>query len=125
MLALLGAFIAGVLTTLAPCVLPMLPVIVGGSLNGSGSDRKRAYVITASLGVSVAVFTLALKATTALIDIPATTWAYLSGTLLILLGVVSLFPGLWSGCPRACRCRHARPPDWPMPVSAAVSPGRS
>ena len=95
MLALLGAFIAGVLTTLAPCVLPMLPVIVGGSLNGSGSDRKRAYVITASLGVSVAVFTLALKATTALIDIPATTWAYLSGTLLILLGVVSLFPGLW------------------------------
>ena len=37
-------------------------------------------MITASLGVSVAVFTLALKATTALIDIPATTWAYLSGT---------------------------------------------
>ena len=40
MLALLGAFIAGVLTTLAPCVLPMLPVIVGGSLNSSGSDAN-------------------------------------------------------------------------------------
>ena len=95
MLALLGAFVAGVLTTLAPCVLPMLPVIVGGSLAGDGSDRKRAYVITASLGVSVAVFTLALKATTALIDIPPDVWAYLSGTLLILLGLVSLFPGIW------------------------------
>lgn len=95
MLALLGAFIAGVLTTLAPCVLPMLPVIVGGSLAGQGSDRRRAYVITASLGVSVAVFTLGLKATTALIDIPPDVWSYLSGTLLILLGVVSLFPGIW------------------------------
>ncbi len=95
MLALLGAFVAGVLTTLAPCVLPMLPVIVGGSLAGEGSDRKRAYVITASLGVSVAVFTLALKATTALIDIPPDVWSYLSGTLLILLGLVSLFPGIW------------------------------
>jgi cytochrome c biogenesis protein CcdA len=73
----------------------MLPVIVGGSLAGDGSDRKRAYVITASLGVSVAVFTLALKATTALIDIPPDVWAYLSGTLLILLGLVSLFPGIW------------------------------
>lgn len=95
MLALLGAFIAGVLTTLAPCVLPMLPVIVGGSVSGTGSDRRRAYVITASLGVSVAVFTLLLKASTALIDIPPRTWAIFSGGLLILLGVISLFPGLW------------------------------
>ena len=95
MLALLGAFVAGVLTTLAPCVLPMLPVIVGGSVSGTGSDRRRAYVITASLGVSVAVFTLLLKASTALIDIPPRTWSIFSGGLLILLGVISLFPGLW------------------------------
>ncbi|MCU0279015.1 MAG: hypothetical protein MUF33_07490 [Candidatus Nanopelagicales bacterium] len=95
MLALLGAFIAGVLTTLAPCVLPMLPVIVGGSLTGTGSDRRRAYVITASLGVSVVVFTLLLKASTAFIDIPPRTWALFSGGLLILLGVISLFPGIW------------------------------
>jgi cytochrome c-type biogenesis protein len=95
MLALLGAFVAGVLTTLAPCVLPMLPVIVGGSLTGTGSDRKRAYVITASLGVSVVVFTLLLKASTAFIDIPPRTWALISGGLLILLGVISLFPGIW------------------------------
>ena len=30
LLLTLGAVIAGVLTTLAPCVLPLLPVIVGG-----------------------------------------------------------------------------------------------
>ena len=45
----LGAFIAGVLTTLAPCVLPLLPVIVGGSLGKpSAETRRRAYLIAAS-----------------------------------------------------------------------------
>ena len=32
MLELIGAFVAGILTTLAPCVLPVLPVVVGGSV---------------------------------------------------------------------------------------------
>ena len=120
MLALLGAFVAGVLTTLAPCVLPLLPVIVGGSLvpteatteptaqtaDGAGgvatrrrvrvsAAHRRALVITASLGASIILFTLLLKASTALIGVPSSVWQYLSGGLLVLLGLVSLFPGLW------------------------------
>lgn len=93
---ILGALIAGVLTTLAPCVLPLLPVIVGGSLGKPSAEaRKRAYLITASLGVSVILFTLLLRATTALIDIPPTAWQWLSGVILIALGAVSLFPKVW------------------------------
>ena len=92
----LGAVIAGVLTTLAPCVLPLLPVIVGGSLGPSSQDsRRRAYVITASLGISVIVFTLLLKASAALIGVSTSTWQWISGTILILLGLVSLFPSAW------------------------------
>lgn len=92
----LGAFIAGILTTLAPCVLPLLPVIVGGSLGKPSAEaRKRAYLIATSLGASVIVFTLLLRATTALIDIPALTWQLVSGIILIALGTVSLFPRLW------------------------------
>jgi cytochrome c biogenesis protein CcdA len=92
----LGAFIAGILTTLAPCVLPLLPVIVGGSIGKPSAEaRKRAYLIAASLGASVIVFTLLLRATTALIDIPALTWQLVSGIILIALGVVSIFPRLW------------------------------
>ncbi len=92
----LGAFIAGILTTLAPCVLPLLPVIVGGSLGRPSAEaRKRAYLIAASLGASVIVFTLLLRATTALIGIPALTWQLVSGIILIALGTVSLFPRLW------------------------------
>jgi len=92
----LGAFIAGTLTTLAPCVLPLLPIIVGGSIGKPIAEaRKRAFLIAASLGASVIVFTLLLRATTALIDIPALTWQLVSGIILIGLGVVSIFPRLW------------------------------
>lgn len=96
LLLTVGAVIAGVLTTLAPCVLPLLPVIVGGSLGPSSQDsRRRAYVITASLGTSVIVFTLLLKASAALIGISTSTWQWISGSILILLGLVSLFPSAW------------------------------
>lgn len=96
MLLGLGALIAGILTTLAPCVLPLLPVVVGGSLGQSTSPaRKRAYIVAASLGVSVIVFTLLLRATTALIKIPDTTWQLVSGIILISLGLVSTFPQIW------------------------------
>jgi len=97
-LALLGALVAGVLTTLAPCVLPLLPVIVGGSLAGDVSraaQTRRAVVVAASLGLSVAVFTLVLKGTTALIGVPPGVWRWLSGGILLALGAVMLFPGLW------------------------------
>ncbi|MGL5864443.1 MAG: cytochrome c biogenesis CcdA family protein [Dermatophilaceae bacterium] len=97
LLALAGAVLAGALTTLAPCALTLLPVVVGGSVAGA-SDRaatRRALVITASLGASVFVFTLALRATTALIDVPPSVWQWMSGGLLVLLGVTQLLPGLW------------------------------
>lgn len=93
MLLLLISFIAGILTVLAPCVLPLLPVIVGGSLT-TGS-RRRTYVICISLGVSVIAFTLLLKASTALINVPQSFWWWFSGGILILFGLVMLFPRLW------------------------------
>lgn len=96
MLVLLGALVAGILTTLAPCVLPLLPVIVGGSLDQSSKrSRRRAYLITASLGASVVLFTLVLKASTALIGIPTSVWQWVSGSILIVLGLFSAFPSLW------------------------------
>lgn len=96
MLLLLGAVVAGVLTTLAPCVLPMLPVIVGGSIGPStAASRRRAYIITASLGLSIVAFTLILRASTALIGVPTEVWQWLSGGLLIGLGIASAFPQIW------------------------------
>ena len=60
MLTLLTAsFLAGILTILAPCVLPVLPIVLAGSL----SDRQKwyPYLVTFSLALSVVVFTVLLK----------------------------------------------------------------
>jgi cytochrome c biogenesis protein CcdA len=56
---------------------------------------RRALVITASLGASIFLFTLMLKASTALIGVPTEVWQWVSGGLLITLGVVGAFPDVW------------------------------
>jgi len=89
------SLIAGVLTVLAPCVLPLLPVIVGGSVVGTGRSTKRALTITISLGVSVILFTLLLKVSTAFIMVPEFVWQYISGGIIIIFGLISLFPAIW------------------------------
>lgn len=94
MILLLISFIAGVLTVLAPCVLPLLPVIVGGTIAG-GVNRTRAYTVVAALGVSIIFFTLLLKVSTAFINIPQYVWEWISGGILIGFGIITLFPGLW------------------------------
>ena len=45
---------------------------------------------------SLVVFTLLLKASTVLIKVDPRVWTYLSGGLILVLGVSLLFPGLWS-----------------------------
>jgi len=95
-LLILGSVVAGILTTLAPCVLPLLPVIVGGSMAESGrSGRRRAYIIAGSLGLSIAAFTLLLRAGTGLLGVPMSVWQWISGSILILLGLVFAIPEIW------------------------------
>lgn len=91
MLELILSFLAGIITVLAPCILPLLPIVVGGSLSPN-SDKKRPYIITASLLVSIVVFTFILKVSTSLIGIDPSVWSYMSGGIVIILGVVMLFP---------------------------------
>jgi len=98
MLFLLLSFLAGVLSVFAACVLPLLPVIVGGSL-AAGGARRRTYVIVGSLAVSVVAFTLLLKASTALIGVPEELWRYLSGGIILVLGILMVFPKLWTMIP--------------------------
>ncbi|WP_167141845.1 cytochrome c biogenesis protein DipZ [Canibacter zhoujuaniae] len=95
LLTALISLLAGALSVLAPCVLPFLPVIVGGSL-GQNEDRRRPFIITGSLVVSLVLFTLLLKASTALINIDPRVWTIGSGVLVILLGLTILFPQLWA-----------------------------
>ena len=91
------AFIAGVLTVLAPCILPLLPVVIGSS--ASGRSKATPYIVVASLGASIILFTFLLKVSTALITIPQVFWTYVSGSILTFFGLTLLFPGIWESIP--------------------------
>jgi len=87
-------FIAGFLSVLAPCILPLLPIIIGGGFSGI-QDKRRPYIITASLVISLIIFTILLKVSTSLIGIDPNVWSYISGAIIIILGLIMLFPHYW------------------------------
>jgi cytochrome c-type biogenesis protein len=93
------AVLAGVLTVLAPCILPLLPVVVGASEPGARRISRRAVVVITTLAFSVVLFTLLLKASTVFITIPPYVWTWFSGSVLGLLGVTLLVPSLWGKIP--------------------------
>ena len=94
---LIVSFLAGALTVLAPCILPLLPVVLGSSV--SGRNRATPYIVVGSLALSIIVFTYILKASTAFIMVPPEVWTYLSGGILALFGLMLVFPNLWERIP--------------------------
>jgi len=99
---ILLSFVAGILTVTAPCVLTLLPVIVGGSIARTSSDTAvaerqwfRPVVIATSLAGSVIIFTLLLKATTAFLGVPQLVWQIIAGVILGIFGLTLVFPSLW------------------------------
>lgn len=92
MTLLIVSFLAGILTVLAPCVLPVLPIIIGGAVQGRS---RNPYIITGSLAAAIVLFTLLLKFSTVFINVPPAVWSYLSGIIITVFGVFSLFPTLW------------------------------
>ena len=84
---------------LAPCILPLLPVVIGASEEGSRGISKRALTVIGSLSVSVVLFTLLLKATTIFISIPQSFWTSFSGLVIVLVGLAIVFPSFWVQIP--------------------------
>ncbi len=99
MIFFLIAILAGIFTVLAPCILPLLPIVVGAGEEGSRSISKRALTVIGSLSISVILFTLLLKTTTLFINIPQTFWTTFSGVIIILVGAGICLPSLWSRIP--------------------------
>ena len=97
MTLLIISFIAGVLTVLAPCILPLLPVIIGSSVGAR--SKATPYIVIGSLALSILLFTYLLKVSTAFIGIPLHIWSYISGGILAVFGLVLLFPQIWEAMP--------------------------
>ncbi len=93
MALLLISFIAGILSVLAPCVIALLPILLARSSDGTRS-RSPIYII-GGLSASVMLFSILLKSSTLLIDIPTKYWQIISGVIIVLFGITYLFPNLW------------------------------
>lgn len=102
-LALLS-LLAGMLTVLSPCILPLLPVILTGSL----TDKSKAapLVIIGSSVVSIIAFTLLLKGTAVFIGVPLSFWLAFSGILVSLIGLTMVFPQIWERLAQTLRLQQ-------------------
>ncbi len=90
---LLVSFIAGVLTILAPCVVSIIPILLARSADGTG--KRSPLLVIFGLAASIVIFTVLLKATTFLLAIPTEVWQVVSGSIILIFGIVTLFPSLW------------------------------
>lgn len=84
---ILFAFIGGIITILSPCILPVLPIVLSGSLTGG---KKRPLGIVTGFIVSFTFFTLFLSAIVKVLGIAPDTLRYIAVAILILFGF-SLF----------------------------------
>jgi len=93
MLLLLGvAFLAGVITAISPCVLPVLPILLAGG--ASSTSRIRPYAIVAGLVVSFTTFTLAGGALLSALGLPADLLRNIAIAALLVLAATLIWPQL-------------------------------
>ncbi|HEX2045821.1 MAG TPA: cytochrome c biogenesis protein DipZ [Gaiellaceae bacterium] len=92
MLLLLGvAFVAGVVTAISPCVLPVLPIVLAG---GASGGRARPYAIIAGLVASFTVFTLLATAFLTALGLPQDLLRDLAVAAVFVLAVSLVWPRL-------------------------------
>jgi len=90
MVVLLGiAFLAGVITAVSPCVLPVLPIVLAG---GAAGGRRRPYAIIAGLLTSFVVSILLVTWILRELGLPEDLLRNVSIGLLFLVATVMLVP---------------------------------
>ena len=80
-------FVAGIVTALSPCVLPVLPIVLAG-----GATGRRPLAIIAGIVVSFTVFTLFAAWLLDLLGLPQDVLRNLAIALLLLVAVSLLVP---------------------------------
>lgn len=85
------AFLAGILSTLSPCVLPLLPIVLGSALN---EHRAGPFALAAGLALSFVVVGLFVATIGFSIGLDGSVVRTVAGTLLIAIGIVLLAPRL-------------------------------
>jgi cytochrome c biogenesis protein CcdA/thiol-disulfide isomerase/thioredoxin len=84
LLLILFAFIGGIITILSPCILPILPIVLSGSLTGG---RKRPFGIITGFILSFTIFTLTLTTIVKATGLPSETLRYFAIAVVLLFGI--------------------------------------
>ena len=74
-------------------MVPVLPIILGGS--AGHKSIKRPLVIIGSLAASIVIFTLIVRASANAFGISQEVLNNISGGILILFGIFTIFPQVW------------------------------
>lgn len=91
MILLVTSFLAGMFSVLAPCVAIFIPVLFART----ATNKRSPLVMLVSLGLSIVFFSIILKSTTLFIEVPASFWSVVSGVIVIIFGIVTLWPKVW------------------------------
>ena len=84
LLLLVVAFVAGIVTAVSPCVLPVLPIVLAGSATGG---KRRPYAIVAGLVASFTVFTLTATALLSALGLPDDLLRNLAIAVVVVVGI--------------------------------------
>jgi cytochrome c biogenesis protein CcdA len=88
------AFVAGLVTILNPCVLPLIPILIGSAL---GQSRFGPLALAAGLVTSFTIFGFIVIAFGFSLGIDEQAIRWFAGGLLVFAGVVLLIPRLQAG----------------------------
>jgi cytochrome c biogenesis protein CcdA/thiol-disulfide isomerase/thioredoxin len=90
MILLFGfAFLAGIVTVLSPCILPVLPIVLAGSVDG---DKKKPLGIITGFIFSFTFFTLFLSTIVRATGLPSESLRTFSIIVIFIFGISLLIP---------------------------------
>lgn len=92
MLAFLFAFLAGVVTIGGPCILPLLPILLGTST--TGKHPFRPFAIVFGFVFSFTIFALVFSLFGTFLGLSPEAWRWIAVILISVFGLLMLFPQL-------------------------------
>lgn len=101
------SLLAGSLTTLSPCVFPILPLVIGGAVQ---ANRLAPVAMGIGMAVSFALIGILLGALGPALDIDSDSVRIFGAWLLISFGLVMLIPAL-----------NRRFTEWMLPIASSAN----
>ena len=102
---------AGSLTTLSPCVFPILPLVLGGAVQG---HRLAPLAMGSGMAISFATMGMVVGALGPALGIDSESVRFVGALMLIVLGLVTLIPIL-----------DRRFAEWMLPIASSANAASS